>query len=106
MKHPAAVLALLAFAATGNAEPVSLINGDGFEVTELCIAAAIGAPDLNTRATRLGIRNFTNDDVMCNDMPLNEFMRHYRTVKEGENVITSVRKGAPRVPPVVTAAQP
>lgn len=105
MKHPAIALVLLAVAAAGNAEPVSFVNGDGSEETELCIAAAIGAPDLNTRASRLGIRNFTTDDVLCNDMPLNEFMRHYRSVTEGENVITSVRKGAPRVP-VAAAAQP
>lgn len=106
MKHPAMTLALLAVAAASNAEPVSFVNGDGFEETDLCIAAAIGAPDLNTRATRLGIRNFTNDDVLCNGMPLNEFMRQYRTVKEGENVITSERKGAARVPAVAASAQP
>ncbi|MDY6983016.1 MAG: hypothetical protein SV422_08005 [Pseudomonadota bacterium] len=106
MKQLIAVLVLLALSAVCNAEPLSFVNGDGSEETDLCIAAAVGAPDLNTRATRLGIRNFTNDDVLCNDMPLNEFMRHYRNVKEGESVVTSVRKGAPRVPPVGTAAQP
>lgn len=106
MKQMIAVLVLLALSAGGNAEPLSFVNGDGSEETDLCIAAAIGAPDLNTRATRIGIRNFTTDDVLCNDMPLNEFMRHYRDVKDGENVVTSVRKGAPRVSPVVTAAQP
>jgi hypothetical protein len=86
--------------------PLSFINGDGSEETDLCIVAAVGAPDLNLRATRLGVRNFTTDEVLCNDMPLNEFMRHYRNVDEGENVITSVRKGAPRVPVVTAAAQP
>src|SRR5687768_9408072 len=92
MKHTATALAFLALAASVNAEPVRFINGDESEVTELCIAAAIGAPDLNTRATRLGIRNFTNDDVLCNGMPLNEFMRKYRTDRTPETVVTSFRK--------------
>lgn len=106
MKRTVTALALLAFAATSYAAPLSFINGDDSEVTDLCIAAATGAPDLNTRATRLGIRNFTNDDVLCNGMPLNEFMRYYRNVKEGENVVTSLRKGAPRAPAMAAAGQP
>ena len=106
MKHMIAVPVLLALAAACNAEPLSFVNGDGFEETDLCIAAAVGAPDLNTRATRLGIRTFTTDDILCNDMPLNEFMRYYRNVKEGANVVTSVRKGAPRVPEITGIAQP
>jgi hypothetical protein len=73
------------------------VNGDGSEVTDLCIAAATSAPDLNTRATRLGIRNFTNDDVLCNGLPLNEFMRAYRAIEEPETVITSTRKTDPAV---------
>lgn len=68
------------------------VNGDGSKVTDLCIAAATSAPDLNTRATRLGIKNFTNDDVLCNGMPLNEFMRKYRTIKTPDTVIMSFRK--------------
>ena len=103
MKHTATVLICLALAGSSNAEPVRFINGDGSEVTELCIAAAIGAPDLNTRASRLNIRNFTNDDVLCNGLPLNEFMRHYRTVKTPDTVVTSFRKGDV---PEMAAAQP
>jgi hypothetical protein len=92
MKHSATAL-LFALAAGGvHAEAVRFINGDGSEVTELCIAAAIGAPDLNTQASRLGIRNFTSDDVLCNGLPLNEFMRKYRTDKTPETVVTSVRR--------------
>lgn len=96
MKPTATTLILLALAASSYAESVRFINGDGSEVTELCIAAASGAPDLNTRATRLGIRNFTNDDVLCNDLPLNEFMRKYRNDRTPETVVTSVRKGDER----------
>jgi hypothetical protein len=59
----------------------------------LLTLAATGAPDLNTRATRLGIKNFTNDDVLCNGLPLNEFMRMYRTITEPDTVFTSYRKG-------------
>ena len=98
MKRTITALALPAFAVAVHAAPLTFINGDGSEISDLCIAAATGAPDLNTRATRLGIRNFTNDDVLCNGLPLNEFMRYYRSVKEGENVVTSVRKGEPRQP--------
>ena len=105
MKHTATAMALLLLASASNADAVRFINGDGSEITDLCIAAAVGAPDLNTRASRLGIRNFTNDDVLCNGMPLNEFMRHYRTVKEGDNVITSERKGRARLPELPTAGQ-
>lgn len=92
MKHTATAL-LFAFAAAGaHAESVRFVNGDGSELTDLCIAAATSAPDLNTRASRLGIRNFTNDDVLCNGMPLNEFMRKYRTIKTPDTVIMSFRK--------------
>ena len=93
MKHTAPAL-LFAFAAAGvHAESVSFVNGDGSEITDLCIAAATSAPDLNTRATRLGIRNFTNDDVLCNGLPLNEFMRKYRNVETTTpETVTSTRK--------------
>ena len=93
MKHTATAV-LFALAAAGvHAESERFVNGDGSEVTDLCIAAATSAPDLNTRATRLGIRNFTNDDVLCNGLPLNEFMRTYRTITTPDTVITSERKG-------------
>jgi hypothetical protein len=94
MKHTATALLFVLASAGAHAESVRFVNGDGSEVTELCIAAATSAPDLNTRATRLGIRNFTNDDVLCNDMPLNEFMRKYRNVQAttSETVVTSTRK--------------
>jgi hypothetical protein len=32
--------------------------------------------------------------VLCNGLPLNEFMRTYRTITTPDTVITSVRKGA------------
>lgn len=93
MKHTATAI-LLSLAAIGvHAESERFINGDGSEVTDLCIAAAMGAPDLNTRATRLGIRNFTREDVLCNGLPLNEFMRTYRKIDTPNTVITSYRKG-------------
>lgn len=93
MKHTATAILLALAAAGASAESARFVNGDGSEVTDLCIAAATLAPDLNTRATRLGIKNFTNDDVLCNGLPLNEFMRKYRTVTEPDTVITSYRKG-------------
>jgi hypothetical protein len=92
MKHTATALLFVLAAAGANAESVRFINGDESEVTDLCIAAATGAADLNTRASRLNIRNFTSDDVLCNGMPLNEFMRKYRTVKTPDTVIMSFRK--------------
>jgi hypothetical protein len=92
MKHTATALLFVLASAGAHAESVRFVNGDGSEVTDLCIAAASSAPDLNTRATRLGIKNFTNDDVLCNGMPLNEFMRKYRTIKTPDTVIMSFRK--------------
>lgn len=92
MKRTATALLFALAAAGAHAESVRFVNGDGSEVTDLCIAAATSAPDLNTRATRLGIKNFTNDDVLCNGMPLNEFMRKYRTIKTPDTVIMSFRK--------------
>ncbi|MEY4641152.1 MAG: hypothetical protein RLZZ227_1146 [Pseudomonadota bacterium] len=93
MKNTATALLLVLAAADASAESVRFINGDGSEITELCIAAVIGAPDLNTRAARLGVRNFTTDDVLCNGMPLNEFMRTYRAITEPDTVVMSTRKG-------------
>jgi hypothetical protein len=92
MKRTATAL-LFALAAGAHAESVRFVNGDGSEVTDLCIAAATSAPDLNTRASRLGIKNFTNDDVLCNGLPLNEFMCAYLTITTPDTVITSERKG-------------
>jgi len=103
MKQAATIVVLLALAAASNAEPAQFINGDGTEVTDLCIAAATGAPDLNTRAVRLGVRNFTDDDVLCNGMPLNEFMRKYRTEAANETIVTSLRDGKV---PVMASTQP
>jgi hypothetical protein len=84
---------LLTLAASGVcAEPVRFINGDGSEITELCIAAATSSSELNVLATRLGVTTFTKGDVICNGMPLNKFARQYRTVDVPETVIMSFRK--------------
>lgn len=100
MKRTATALLFVLAAAGAAAESVRFVNGDGSEVTDLCIAAVTGAPDLNTRATRLGIRNFTNDDVLCNGLPLNEFMRKYRMIETQDTVITSYRKGDAVLPAI------
>ena len=92
MKKIVVSLILMLACGASFADNVRFINGDGSEITELCIAAASSASNLNEMAVKLGIQSFTKDDVLCNGMPLNKFMRKYREIRTPDTVIMSFRK--------------
>lgn len=92
MKRLFLVPAVLGICAFANAE-TRLVNGDGSELTELCIAAVESDAAYKAQAARIGNPVQLKNEIECNGMPLDSFVRRYADAKETGAVTYVFRVG-------------
>jgi len=82
MKHILIASLLLTAAASVHAEKVSLVNADASPLSEMCIAAVESKTAALDVGSELGVTVLDYDKVMCNGMPISQFVRMYRATEK------------------------
>ncbi|WP_421132801.1 hypothetical protein [Alteromonas sp. A079] len=85
VKSLLATIAALSLSIT-SAQAIELESGDNSPFTQVCIAAVESNDSLQRVVTENGIKDFQLDNITCNDMPLNSFVKKFRSAT-GNDVI-------------------
>ena len=69
-----------------SAQAIELESGDNSPFTQVCIAAVESNDALQRVVTENSIKDFQLDNITCNDMPLNSYVKKFRSAN-GNDVI-------------------
>ena len=79
MKALIAALTLALFSSVAAADEIRLVNSDGSELSQLCIAAAETGKPVMILARNLGLGSFDLNELRCNGKPLHSFVSQLQT---------------------------
>ncbi|MBE1298865.1 MAG: hypothetical protein GJ680_03000 [Alteromonadaceae bacterium] len=71
------IIAALSLLAVGQVNALQLVNGDGSQYADVCIAAAQSKSALNAKAEEFGFSKFDLEQFTCNGYSVKEFAKKF-----------------------------